>query len=163
VERSCPAGPSQLARTGLWASRIREASTDAVVCALFALNWPCSAAQPSAGGGPSESDGTAHVAAGGKRANRFRRPLTYGPCHEYAKRLCRNSLIVTSGDAPERCRSAPRQLAPLLASLFRDASLHWPSTLAAGRCRLRPCSFVADWWVRTISNRIASLIYINFD
>jgi hypothetical protein len=100
VERSCPAGPSQLARTGLWASRIREASTDAVVCALFALNWPGSAAQPSAGGGPSESDGTAQVAAGGKRANRFRRPLTYGPCHEYAKRLCRNSLVVTSGDAP---------------------------------------------------------------
>jgi hypothetical protein len=28
---------------------------------------------------------------------------------------------------------------------------------------LRPCSFVLDWWVGTITNRIASLIYINFD
>jgi hypothetical protein len=28
---------------------------------------------------------------------------------------------------------------------------------------LRPCSFVSDWWVGTIPNRIASLIYINFD
>jgi hypothetical protein len=29
--------------------------------------------------------------------------------------------------------------------------------------RLRPCSFVSDWWVGTISNRIVSLIYINFN
>jgi hypothetical protein len=28
---------------------------------------------------------------------------------------------------------------------------------------LRPCSFVSDWWVGTIPNRIVSLIYINFD
>jgi hypothetical protein len=28
---------------------------------------------------------------------------------------------------------------------------------------LRPCSFLPDWWVGTISNRITSLIYINFD
>ena len=28
---------------------------------------------------------------------------------------------------------------------------------------LRSCSFVPDWWVGTISNWIASLIYINFD
>jgi hypothetical protein len=28
---------------------------------------------------------------------------------------------------------------------------------------LRPCSFVSDWWVGTIPNRIASIIYINFD
>jgi hypothetical protein len=28
---------------------------------------------------------------------------------------------------------------------------------------VRPCSFVPDWWVGTIPNRIASLIYINFD
>jgi hypothetical protein len=27
----------------------------------------------------------------------------------------------------------------------------------------RPCSFLSDWWVRTIPSRIASLIYINFD
>jgi hypothetical protein len=27
----------------------------------------------------------------------------------------------------------------------------------------RPCSFVPNWWVGTIPNRIASLIYINFD
>jgi hypothetical protein len=27
----------------------------------------------------------------------------------------------------------------------------------------RPCSFALDWWVGTISNRIDSLIYINFD
>jgi hypothetical protein len=27
----------------------------------------------------------------------------------------------------------------------------------------KPCSFVPDWWVGTIPNRIASLIYINFD
>jgi hypothetical protein len=30
-------------------------------------------------------------------------------------------------------------------------------------CILRPSSFVPDWWVGTISNRIDSLIYINFD
>jgi hypothetical protein len=29
--------------------------------------------------------------------------------------------------------------------------------------RIRPCSFVSDWWVGTIPGRIASLIYINFD
>jgi hypothetical protein len=29
--------------------------------------------------------------------------------------------------------------------------------------QLRPCSFLSDWWVGTISDRIASLIYINFD
>jgi hypothetical protein len=29
--------------------------------------------------------------------------------------------------------------------------------------QIRPCSFVSDWWVGTIPNRIASLIYINFD
>jgi hypothetical protein len=29
--------------------------------------------------------------------------------------------------------------------------------------QLRPCSFVLDWWVGTIPNRIVSLIYINFD
>jgi hypothetical protein len=28
---------------------------------------------------------------------------------------------------------------------------------------LRPCSFLPDWWVGTILDRIASLIYINFD
>jgi hypothetical protein len=28
---------------------------------------------------------------------------------------------------------------------------------------LRACSFVSDWWVGTIPDRIASLIYINFD
>jgi hypothetical protein len=28
---------------------------------------------------------------------------------------------------------------------------------------LRACSFVLDWWVRTIPNRINFLIYINFD
>jgi hypothetical protein len=28
---------------------------------------------------------------------------------------------------------------------------------------VRPCSFVPDWWVGTIPNRIASLIYLNFD
>jgi hypothetical protein len=27
---------------------------------------------------------------------------------------------------------------------------------------LRPCSFALDWWVGTIPNRIASLIYIDF-
>jgi hypothetical protein len=27
----------------------------------------------------------------------------------------------------------------------------------------RPCSFLLDWWVGTIPDRIASLIYINFD
>jgi hypothetical protein len=30
-------------------------------------------------------------------------------------------------------------------------------------CNFRACSFVLDWWVGTIPNRIASLIYINFD
>jgi hypothetical protein len=29
--------------------------------------------------------------------------------------------------------------------------------------QLRPCSFLPDWWVGTILDRIASLIYINFD
>jgi hypothetical protein len=29
--------------------------------------------------------------------------------------------------------------------------------------RIRACSFVPDRWVGTIPNRIASLIYINFD
>jgi hypothetical protein len=29
--------------------------------------------------------------------------------------------------------------------------------------QLRPCSFVPDWWVGTIPDRIASLIYINFN
>jgi hypothetical protein len=28
---------------------------------------------------------------------------------------------------------------------------------------VRSCSFVLDWWVGTIPNRIVSLIYINFD
>jgi hypothetical protein len=28
---------------------------------------------------------------------------------------------------------------------------------------LRACSFVPNWWVGTIPNRITSLIYINFD
>jgi uncharacterized protein involved in cysteine biosynthesis len=28
---------------------------------------------------------------------------------------------------------------------------------------LRPCSFLLDWWVETIPDWIASLIYINFD
>jgi hypothetical protein len=28
---------------------------------------------------------------------------------------------------------------------------------------LRPCSFVLDWRVGTIPNRIASIIYINFN
>jgi hypothetical protein len=36
-----------------------------------------------------------------------------------------------------------------------------PQGVAFGH--LRPCSFVPDWWVGTIPNRIASLIYINFD
>jgi hypothetical protein len=27
---------------------------------------------------------------------------------------------------------------------------------------IRPCSFVPNWWVGMILNRIASLIYINF-
>jgi hypothetical protein len=31
------------------------------------------------------------------------------------------------------------------------------------RSRLRPYSFLPDWWVGTIPDRIASLIYINFD
>jgi hypothetical protein len=29
--------------------------------------------------------------------------------------------------------------------------------------RIRSCSFVPDWWVETIPNRITFLIYINFD
>jgi hypothetical protein len=29
--------------------------------------------------------------------------------------------------------------------------------------RLRPCSFLPDWWVGTIPDRIDSLIYIKFD
>jgi hypothetical protein len=29
--------------------------------------------------------------------------------------------------------------------------------------RLRPYSFVSDWWVGTIPSRIVSIIYINFD
>jgi hypothetical protein len=28
---------------------------------------------------------------------------------------------------------------------------------------VRPCSFLLDWWVGTIPDRIASLIYIKFD
>jgi hypothetical protein len=40
-----------------------------------------------------------------------------------------------------------------------------PRRVVVGCCCncLRPCSFVSYWWVGTIPNRIASLIYINFD
>jgi hypothetical protein len=46
--------------------------------------------------------------------------------------------------------------------------LSFPSQLNSnptdhGGTFLRPCSFVPDWWVVTIPDRIASLIYINFD
>jgi hypothetical protein len=44
------------------------------------------------------------------------------------------------------------------ADLFQDRILTY-----ADLFHLRPCSFVPDWWVGTISNRIASLIYINYD
>jgi hypothetical protein len=45
------------------------------------------------------------------------------------------------------------------------ASFSTRSYIAHPYCwiQLRPCSFVPDWWVGTIHNRIASLIYINFD
>jgi hypothetical protein len=57
---------------------------------------------------------------------------------------------------------------------WSDPSLPWTTAESTFPCRqhlpsdcsgitVRPCSFVSDWWVGTITNRIASLIYINFD
>jgi hypothetical protein len=41
--------------------------------------------------------------------------------------------------------------------------LTWMGYQAVFPSCFRACSFVPDWWVGTIPNRIASLIYINFD
>jgi hypothetical protein len=42
-----------------------------------------------------------------------------------------------------------------------NSNVRWDNQ--ALRATLRPCSFVPDWWIGTITNRITSLIYINFD
>jgi hypothetical protein len=44
--------------------------------------------------------------------------------------------------------------------LFESEAL---ASFLLAKVKLRPCSFVSDWWVGTIPSRIAYLIYINFD
>jgi hypothetical protein len=57
----------------------------------------------------------------------------------------------------------PYRYAPALKEemvLKEEIERQLQETLSNG---IRPCSFVSDWWVGTIPDRIASLIYINFD
>jgi hypothetical protein len=48
--------------------------------------------------------------------------------------------------------------APVLVVALLNSGVMYSSYVS-----LRRCSFVPNWWVGTITNWIASLIYINFD
>jgi hypothetical protein len=50
-----------------------------------------------------------------------------------------------------------------VSSLYQQAAAELNVWSRCSACSFRACSFVSDWWVGTIPNRIASLIYINFE
>jgi hypothetical protein len=67
-------------------------------------------------------------------------------------------LTALCGFCAHGCDAGENNFISYPADIDSGSLLGWKDILS-----LRPYSFASDWWVGTISSRIAFLIYINFN